>query len=339
MTINVLSKEQLGVQLGYLDTEGNPSIRGIASILRATLCRWGLSPKRTVLKYARNELRSCGIEDVSKVPRVLQRLIDYGECDAVFIGNEPYIAPSTPRWISVGNGISSFLGTPNPPEEFILMDDDHNSIIRRIRVNTEEDVELLEIAGVQEISLDEWLLPPGYAQHLSRRARKPVRNDTISLSSFWDTLTIAMTDDGLPLGPDAEVRFLGGSPGPDTYFGKYNSPSPEGRWVSDPGEGQWCAYRQGYGDGHWHPCIVSVTRIGRRVLDLYDNDEWQWAVLARGRNTESCEVVKRSGEHIVNLTFQPPSQLSAVLDILGKSCGPWKWEMYTDFPDMRQLYI
>ena len=335
LRLRTQSRDKLGVQLGYLDTDGRPSIRGIAELLRVPLSRWGLAPKRAILKYARNELRACGIVDFSNVPRVLQRLIDLGECDAVFVDHEPFLAPAQPCWISIGDGVSAYLGVSEPPEDLTIMDTGHSDIVRRLRTSTEVEAEILELSGVQELSFEEWLQPLGYFRHITRRTRKAVRSDEHSLDSFWELLVNTMAEEGLPLGSDAVVRFLGGRPG--TYFGKHNSTEPEGRWTMDPEEGLWCAFRQGYGDGHWYPCIVSVTSDSWRALDLYDDDEWRWAVFARGRRTGAEEVVDRVGDFFVKPTFQVPSQLRAALDILGKPAGPWTWEVNPGSPDLWQL--
>lgn len=334
MRLRTQSRAQLSTQFGYLDAEGRPSERAIANILRAPLSRWGLSPKRDVLKHARAEFRAGGVEDVSDIPRVLRRLVDIGECEEVYVGHELYLAPTTPRWIPVGEGVSAFLGVSEPPDGLSLVDSDYHDIVRRLRVGTDEEVAILELAGVQEVSLSEWLVPPGYLRHASRRMRQPARSDAVTLGRFWDLLEEALTEEGLTVSADAEVRFLGGRPG--DFFGRHNSAQPEGRWTTDPGEGLWCAYRRGYGDTHWHPCIVAVAGDGQRALDLYDEDEWRWAVLARGRRVGAEEVVRAEGLR-VQLTFPAPVQLRAAMDILGSSSGAWAWDVSPKAPDLWRL--
>ena len=334
MSLRTLPRRQLGTHLGYLDDEGNPSDRAVADLLRAPLNRWGLSPKRAVLEYARAELRACGIEDVSSVPRILQRLIELGECDDLYVGHEPYLAPGTPRWIPVGGGFAVYLGAGEPPDDLVLADGHPLDIVRRLRIEADEDAATLELAKAQEMSLAEWLVPLHYFRHASRRKRQPARSDKVSLIRFWDLLEEAVTEEGLPLAPDAEVRALGGRPG--EYFGRHFSVEPEGRWTTEPEDGLWCAYRHGYGEAHWHPCIISVAGDIRRILDLYDDDEWRWALLARGRNVGVEEIVRVEG-HRIQLTFPVPNQLRAAMDILGRTSGAWAWEVNADGPNLWQL--
>ena len=334
MSLRTLPRDQVGTYLGYLDDEGNPSERAIADLLRTPLNRWGLSPKRAVLEYARAELRACGIEDVSGVPHILQRLVDLGECDELYVGHEPYLAPAGPRWIPVGSGVAVYLGAAEPPDDLALTDEDHRDIVRRMRVETEEGVTTLELAGAQEMSLAEWLVPPHYLHHASRRKRQPARSDKVSLIRFWDLLEDAFTEEGMPIASDAEVRVLGGRPG--EYFGRHFSVEPEGRWTTEPEDGLWCAYRHGYREAHWHPCIISVAGDDRRILDLYDEDEWRWAVLARGRRIGAEEIVRWVGATI-QLTFPAPTQLRTAMDILGRPSGAWAWEVNADGPDLWEL--
>ena len=334
MRLRTQSRAQLRADLGYLDGKGTPSYRAIAGLLRAPLNRWGLSSKRAVLGHARAELRAGRVDDVSGVPRVLQRLVDLGECDDLYVGHEPYLAPATPRWLSVGGGVSVYLGASEPPDGLSLVDSGHRDIVRRFRVDTDEDAASLELAGMQEVSLADWLVPPGYLRHASRRLRRPARSDEVSLGGFWELLEKALTEEGLTLGADAEVRVLDHRPG--EFFGRHDTLQPEGRWATDPGEGLWCAYRRGYGSTHWHPCIVAEAGDGCRALDLYDEDEWRWAVLARGRRVGTDEVVRAEGLR-VQLTFPAPNQLRAAMDILGVPGAAWAWDVSPDGPDLWQL--
>lgn len=331
VTLRTLPRAELCAQLSYLDDDGQPSERAIADLLRAPLRRWGLSPKRAVLAHARAQLRAAGIENVDGVPRIVQRLMHIGECEEVYVGHEPYLAPASPRWLTVGDGVVAYLGVAEPPDGLCPLNRGHRDIVRRLRIESAEDTATLDISGVQEVSLAEWLTPLGYLRHASRRLRKPARSDTLSLSNFWSLLEQELFESGLALGPDAEVRILGGRPG--EYFGRHDSPELKGRWTTTPEDGVWCGYRRGYGDAHWHPCVIAFSGETRRSLDLYDLDEWRWALLARGRNIGATEHVKTEGVR-VQLTFPLPVQLRAAMDILGAPKGPWQWEVSPGRPDV-----
>src|SRR4051812_17430694 len=114
MTIETLTRAQLANDLGYTDAEGKPSERAIAQFMRDALGRWGLCPKRALLKHAREQLRA-GDVSADSVPKVLQRLVALGECAEVTVGQEAYVAPAEPRWIASGGGLAVLLGPITVP--------------------------------------------------------------------------------------------------------------------------------------------------------------------------------------------------------------------------------
>jgi hypothetical protein len=97
-----------------------------------------------------------------------------------------------------------------------------------------------------------------------------------------------------------------------------------------------CAYRRGHGDGHWLPTLISVDGDDHRALDLFDDDEWRWALLARSFAVGRPEVHKRSGEDVI-VTWPLPAQLRAAMDIVGIPNGPWRWRVAADAPDVWAL--
>jgi hypothetical protein len=332
MTLQTITKSQLADDLGLIDSDGRVSECVVANLLRAPMARWGLSPKRTVLKYARDQLRAGGLEDVGCVQKVLQRLMSLGECKEVRVGQEVYIAPAEPRWMNVGNGIGTYLGVTAPPKGiYCARSVSNRDIVQRIFVNSDEDVALLQMAGVRESYISEWLTPLDYLRHASRRMRRPVKSDVFRLIDFWDILESALFEDGLPLSAEAEVRAVTGEPG--QFFGRYNAETLEGRWSSSLPDGVWCAYRRGYSDAHWHPTVISVDGKDLRAFDLYDQDEWRWALLARGLKYHLEEVVHVESDH-VKVAFPLPSQLFAAMEILGEQAAPWVWGLNSGAPDV-----
>lgn len=331
MTLRTLSRTELAAEMGYIDTEGRPSARAVAQLLRDALGRWGLSPRRALLKHARDQLRAVDLEgDI--VTDILRRLVALGECAEVSVGHESYIAPGERRWVAVGGQVAALLGPGVPPATTQpIASLSHDDIVVRVRVESEDEAAVLEADGSRQVSLAEWLQPAAHLLHAARRLGAPARGDQLGLAEFWELLTGALVEDGLPLGPEAEIRVLAGPVG--GFFGHYAAAAIEGRWTADPPPGVWCAYRRGHGDGHWLPILIEVAAQDRRSLDLFDHDEWRWALLARSRAIGPAEVVRRAnGEESV--TWQLPDQVSAAMGLCGPPAGPWRWRIADDAPDV-----
>lgn len=334
MILSEVGRDTYAREIGLVADDGGILHRGLANLLRSPLARWGLSPKTAILRYARRQLDAAGVlpHTSDLVVSVLERMAELGECAEVSIGGDYYITPTLPRWIRTGEGIGTLLSVAPLPVGIVehVWGDRGRDIVRRIVVRTEEDQEVLRMAGIAEISIREWLSPLGYLAYGARRKRSPIRSDRLDLSGFWKVLVSEAEDVAQPLSDEADVRAVVGEPG--TYFGSYSADACEGRWRNDAGEGIWCAYRRGYGSNHWHPTILVVEGTRRRTMDLYDVDEWRWALLARGHCEGHPERVKNLGGRF-QLTFPAPDQLIAMMDMLGPREGPWSWEVDTSFPN------
>jgi hypothetical protein len=334
MTTETVTRADFALELGYVDRDGNPSERAIAQFLRNAMGRWGLSPRRALLKYARDQLRA-GDVPVDRVPEVLERLVALGECAEVVVGHEPFIAPAEPRWIVMGGGRAVLLGPLSVPTGLTrvtgLSSDD---VAVRVVLNSEEMAAALDAGGAHQVSLEDWLHPFDFLRHVARREGCAVRGDQWSLARFWERIVSALTEEGLLLGPDAECRAVVGPAG--SFFGRHTAAGVEGRWRGQPPNGVWCAYRRGHGDNRWLPTLISVDGNERRALDLFDDDEWRWALLARSKAVGVAEVVQRAdGEERV--TWPLPAQLRAAMDIIGVPAGPWRWRIADDTPDLWSL--
>ncbi|MCK0508566.1 hypothetical protein [Aromatoleum anaerobium] len=334
MTVETLTRAEFARELGYVDLNGNPSARAIAQLLRDAMGRWGLSPRRALLRHAREQLRA-GDVPVDRVPEVLERLVALGECAEVAIGHELFIAPAEPRWIAVGGGSAVLLGTLAVPAVLspvaALPPDD---VAVRVTLDSEEAAATLDAVGWRQVSLEEWLHPPGFLRHVARREGDAVRGDQWDLARFWERLVSAIIEEGLLLGPDAELRAVVGAAG--SFFGRHTAAGVEGRWGEQPPNGVWCAYRRGHGDDRWLPTLVSVDGDERRALDLFDDDEWRWALLARSKAVGTAEVAQRAhGE--VRVTWPLPAQFQAAMNIIGVPSGPWRWQAAEDAPDLWSL--
>ena len=334
MTIETLSRAQLASEFGSIDSEGNASPRAVAQFMRDAMGRWGLCTKRALLKYAREQLRA-GDVPTDIVPRVLERLIALGECAEVAVGHEAYIAPAEPRWVASGSGIAVVLGPVAVPSETPrLATLDPTDVAVRVEMASEEQAATLEARGARQVSLAEWLHPLGFLRHAARRSGDAIRADQVALATFWEQLVDVASEEWLQVDPDAEIRMLAGEPG--GFFGRHAAGTLEGRWRDAAPDGVWCAYRRGHGDDHWLPTLVSVDGNEWRALDLFDHDEWRWALLARSRAVGPAEIVRHSGDE-VQVTWPLPGQLRAALDIVGVPSGRWRWRVAADVPDLWAL--
>ena len=334
MTLMVIGREQLARELGLTAEDGAFMRRGVAGLLRQPLSRWGLSPRRAVLRFAREQLDAAGLIELFPAPevgKVLDQLQAMGECQEVSVGRERYVVPSVPRWIPTGDKTGVLLSVGPVPDGLALLEPTSpDDVVRRIRAANEDDLAVLHFAGFRRCSMEEWLRPLHYLRHGSRRLGRLVRQDTLPLDAFWELLVQSLTQDGHLLGEDAEVRVLSGSPG--SFFGPHDGVDCEGRWSAAAGDEVWCGYRRGYGDAHWHPVIVSIDGRERRCLDVYDGDEWRWALIARGRAKGASERVKQEGVK-VKLSFPAPTQLQTAMDLLGSRDGAWSWSVSQGAPE------
>ena len=334
MTVKTITRVDLARELGYLDADGNPSECAIAQLIRDALGRWGLCPRRSLFNHARNQLHAADVM-TDAVPRVLERLVFLGECEEVLVGYEVYVAPAEPRWVASGNGLAVLLGAVVPPSATPrLATLDPFDVAVRIRIDSEEQAAALSAYGIREVSLAEWLHPIDFKRLAGRRAGSAIRNDKCDLASYWEGLERAISVEGLLLGPDAEVRAVVGEPG--GFFGRQTAPTAEGRWREELPDGVWCAYRRGYGESHWLPILVAVDGSERRSLDLFDKEEWHWALLARSHAVGPAEVCRPSGGEML-VTWPLPAQLRAAMDIIGIPTGRWRWNVAEDAPDLWAL--
>ena len=325
MSLNVITRESYAHRLGVVGEDGEISRRALARLMRTPLERWGLSPRSAVLRHVRDQLEACGKRGLAStmVTEVLDGLVRIEDCVEVGVGQERYIAPALPRWVPTVEGAGALLGGATVPADIEeLSSASGRDLVRRIRIQDDNDLAALHMSGIRETSMGEWLRPFGYLRYAARRKGHVIRGDEVSLSQFWELLETTLADDGLPLSDEAVVRTVTGEPG--TYFGRYSSDVCEGRWSDSAPNGVWCAYRRGYGGSHWHPIIMSVSGDARRGLDLFDADEWRWALLGRARRTGLHEHVERLNG-VSRLSFPLPGQLAAAMDILGPRLEPWSW--------------
>ena len=334
MTLESITRESYAREIGLISDAGEISIRALADLLRLPLARWGLSSRVKVLSYVRTQLEAAGLRDQAsgQLVKVLRQMVRLKECVEVHIDGEAYIAPAQPQWIRSGYRSATLLGVEPVPDGIVEQFPGtwRRDIVRRIFVRNDQEQADLHLAGVRETSPEEWVRPNEYLLHAMRREARLIRSDELSLAQFWELLVSAVQEEGLPLGSDSEIRIVTGEPG--EYFGRHYSEACEGRWTEGAVDGIWCAYRRGYNQAHWHPIVVAIDGIYRRAMDLYDKDEWRWALLARGKSYGAEEIVE-CRDDVVQLNFPAPDQFVAVMDLLGQRRSGWSWRVNDGAPD------
>ena len=340
MTTRLIRRQALAQAQGLVVDESGVASRGIAALIRQPLSRWGLSPRRLVLRFVRDHLDALGVSGrigSDAVDAALEQLQAFGECQSVIVSGERYLAPAAPRWISASQSGGVLLSVASPPAGILILPArSQQDVLRRIQVADDGDLATLQLGGVRTCSLDEWARPLEYIRHASRRLGRPVRDDQCSLRTFWELLVSQLGSLGYPLSGEAVVRVVTGTPG--GFFGAYQAPQCVGRWSTEVEDGVWCGYRRGYSDTHWHPILVEMHRGQRRSLDLYDTDEWQWALIARGRFMGRDEQMERAAGS-VDVTYPLPKQLRAAMDLMGHRTAAWSWVIDPNAPDVRSLLL
>ncbi len=335
MTLERITQKELASELDLITENGELSRRGVAELLRKPISRWGLAPRREVLRFVRSQLEASGIVTSGPSPiigEILDQLVTFGECQEVSVGFDRYLVPCVPRWINTGNNIGILLTVGKIPEEIEIIESKNTKdIVRRIVISGEEDITALKMGGIRKSTIEEWIRPLDYLRYAENRLRQNLRFDELNLDKFWELLSESIFKKGQRLGDDSELRILSGQPG--SFFGRYNATDCEGRWTTEREKGIWCGFRRGYGDNHWHPVITAIEKDQRVILDLYNQDEWHWALLARGVAMGIFERVSRE-ENLIKLHFPAPLQLKTAMDLLGPHVQGWSWDVSIDAPDI-----
>jgi len=335
MKLELVSADQIARSFGLITSGGEPSRRALAQVLRSFSERQDMATRRRLLRHAREQVSAAGLSEAfpaDSVDQVLDQLIAQGDYQLAGVGHQAFAIPGIPRWIAIGGGKAALIGIAHIPSSLRLWTlDECNDLVRRCDVSNEDALAALKLGGFSATSWDDWLEPLGYVAHMIRREDRPIRSDVESLSSFWSLLNDRLVQDGYPLSPDAQIRYLTGKRG--SFFGNRSALTCEGRWTDTAVDGIWCAYRKGFGESHWHPIVVDVDGDSRRCLDLFDDDEWRWAILARSAHENQLEKVTRSGDRI-SVSFPLPWQIAAAMDLLGNRVKAWEWQVAIDAPDI-----
>jgi len=314
--LEVLTPEALRSRLN-LETaaDGRPAIGSVADAARACVRAWRSPARARVTAYLHGQFIAAGFEEElvrARVGEVIDALIEVGDVIPVRLSGKASLVLSRPQWVRIAADDYAFLG----------QDDAAMPALRSTAGFVRRGVASAEHAT--PIELTEYMGPPGFRRHLARRTGGTGDG---ALAEFWATLSATLRHDGQPL--DAtQLRAVVDPPGThDGRFGRYNQPTVSGRWKTAAPDGTWCAVRPGRNPNEWHPILVRVTGTEVQSLDLFDWDEWDWALLARGNALGVPERATWSGG---TLSFEHPvpAQFRRALRLLGApGAWAWTWEM------------
>lgn len=338
MSLEIVSRDRYLQKMGYSSDNICFGDRLLANLLRVPISRWGLCRRRDVLGYVRKQLAAAGILDSmdGRLKLIMDRISELGDCEVTSLDGTSYLVPTSPVMIHTGNQCFAFLGSPCLPIGVPDISSDDKDIVRRFEIKNEDEdcIAFLDSINVKEVSISELFSYPDYLLHASRRMDRPVVSSEMNLGDFWTFLCHKLRDKGSKVDDVSSIRILSDAKG--GLFGRHDNPKAQDRWIAADQLGVWCGYREGFNDRHWNPCIVEVTSDGAYALDLFDRDEWKWAVLSKGRSCGEDEIINIK-EDTISLTFPAPSQLRAALSILGFQTRHWSWVVGSEVSKLRSV--
>lgn len=307
---------------------GLPTYESISKIICHAIDRWRVAPKIQLLNHLKRILSESGFhysECKERVNEVYKHAVLLGMIEEVSLGGQTHCMKSKLRWVRITEDLAVVTGTTTGLNISLIPSDGNShplfSLIPKFDPNKVENIAVLQDLGVTEWTVREWQGEFGFIDYMTRRKKI---EESPTIIDFWNLLNETITEEGLLLSEDAEIRIVRGEPG--TYFGRHNSQNEEGRWTSSSEDGTWCGVRKGYQENHWRPCIVRISDDQRLVLDLFDFEEWNWALLARGISQEKPEIFKREGDTL-SFTFPVPNHLKRLMFLVSNNNHKWNWDI------------
>ena len=280
--------------------------------------QWRAPQRQRVTSYLLRQLVAAGFEEEparDRVRDVIDGLIDIGDLTAARLDGKACIVLSLAIAVSIGPAEIVLLGASL---NHIVSDGGNPSYLaRRLTPGSSEPA-----INIQEFS--DWVGTAGYLRHLTRRTGT---QSCGTLREFWLCLVNSVRHNGTPLDRRQVRAVITPSNERSGFFGRHNTPTVSGRWSTEITDGLWCAVRPGRNANEWHPVLIEVSGDGTRSLDMFNWDEWSWALLARGEAMGSPERAAWNG---TTLSFQHPipDQFARAMRLLGgRGERSWTWNL------------
>ena len=313
-----LAASDLGARLGFTGEPDRPNIGPIARTARACVAQWRAPQRQRVTSYLLRQLVAAGFNEEparDRVRDVIDGLIDIGDLTAVRLGGKACVVLSLAIAVRIGPAETVLLGTSL--DHLASYGGNPSYLARRLTPGSSEIA-----IDIREFS--DWLGTAGYLRHLTRRTGTQSGG---TLREFWSCLVSSVRHNGNPLDCRQVRAVIAPSNERSGFFGRHNTPTVSGRWSTEIPEGLWCAVRPGRNANEWHPILIEVSGDGALALDMFDWDEWNWALLARGEVMGSSERAVWDGT-ILSFQHPIPDQFARAMRLLGgRGERSWTWNL------------
>ena len=316
-------------ELVGLPTDDGPGlVAAVADHWRWAIWRHGPCAQGGVTRHLRSRLEAAGVEREqakTATARALEALLDLGDIARARSSHGIYLVPVEPRMVPLGDETSALIGTLPTRLARCELRQLEGGVARFFSPRDAEVVAALQRAGAVDWPLRALVGTP----EVLRRAWGSPTGEPSSLEDAWPALVAELSTNALPVPSTERLRVVAGAPG--SYFG-----SPEesnGRWSMPLLDGAWVGVRPGQVPGHHIPILALVEDGAVSCVDLADDEERQWALVARGVSLHAREVAVAelgNGTWIIQCTFWPPRQVRRLLSVCGARTGTWRWEVHLD---------
>jgi hypothetical protein len=331
VSITPVTTDEIRAGLGIqVDSAGEVTLASCAELARRAVLRWGVASEPEIRSYLNRTLKGALLlTDVAKerARRAVAWLVTAREVDTARVEGAVRYLRALPCVVSCGD-VGFVSGTVDRlPEEVsveeVRDEEGETGSTRWVHLIEGDAPEALLREGFRLCTIEEWMGPPGFMEHARRRGGA-------RLADLWPRLTSSHQGEADPVLDSGAVRVVAGAPG--DFFGDRDADTPGARWrdAARAPDGLWLGARGGYAERFTNPVIVQI-RDGRAVsaMDLFDWDEWSWALLSRGLINDAREQVRVIGVQL-HQTCTLPTQLAAALEVMGRRERGWTWKIRSD---------
>lgn len=356
----------LAAAIGLTEPNGEVTLAHAADHLRLAAARWGPTSRAKLSGHLRTTLRACGLDPKAHTPLIAAafvQLFELGELVEVDLTEEDeegedtttdtediddplrpaprptrrvILAAPTLRLVDLGGGHLLLGAHPSARLPIKRFGPPACPAHAARWVTTQAEREHLRLATAYELQPSDWLGPPEALTPLQRRAPDLTAHRCAELlPALWRAVVGGLECHGRPIDEPHRLSVLTAQPG--AYFGQPTGPSGRWRPLRAAPDGSWPAVYLPK-NGPRRPMLVEVQNgKALKVLDLYDEDELRWVILARAASVGEPELARlrlAPEGPTLELTCWVPDQLRRLRSIA--VVEGWRW-LFPPWVDSSQL--